>query len=402
MKKKNDMGLITKMIIGIVIGILLGLNVSEKPIMVILTIKDILGSIIFFTVPLVIFGFITPAITSLKNNASKMLGAMMGMSYLSAVGAATMSAIAGYIIIPHLNIASEAAKLQKLPKVIFKLDIAPIMPVMTALVLAIFTGIAVIWTKAEIIDKILSEIQDIVLAIVTRIVVPILPVFIAATFSELAYTGSLTKQLPVFLKVIVIVLIGHFIWLTILYSLAGAISKKNPLEVAKHYLPAYLTAVGTMSSAAALPVALKCAHKSKVLVPEVVDFAIPLGATTHLCGSVLTEMFFCMTISKILYGSVPSPGTVALFIVLFGIFAVGAPGVPGGTVMASLAIVTAVLGFDPSGVGLLIAIFALQDSFGTACNITGDAALALMLRGIFYDKDGNPKSNKNKVEQATV
>ncbi|MCY6355828.1 dicarboxylate/amino acid:cation symporter [Clostridium sp. ZS2-4] len=402
MKKKRDMGLITKMIIGITIGVILGLTVKEKAMMVILTIKNILGSIIFFTVPLVIFGFITPAITSLKNNASKMLGSMALMCYLSAVGAATMSAIAGYIIIPHFNISSEAAALQKLPEIIFKLEIAPIMPVMTALVLSIFTGVSVIWTKAEVVDKFLNELQKMILAIITNIVVPILPFFIAATFSELAYTGSLTKQLPIFLKVIVIVLIGHFIWLTILYTIAGIVSKQNPWEVAKHYLPAYLTAVGTMSSAATLPVALKCAHKSKVLTPEVVDFAIPLGATTHLCGSVLTETFFCFTISKILYGTLPSVGTVILFILLFGIFAIGAPGVPGGTVMASLAIVTGVLGFDASGVGLLIAIFALQDSFGTACNVTGDGALALLLRGLFYDKNGKPKANKNKIDQVSA
>lgn len=402
MKKKNDMGLITKMIIGITIGIVLGLVVNSTAMMVILTVKEILGSIIFFTVPLVIFGFITPAITSLKNNASKMLGTMVGMCYLSAVGAATMSAIAGYIIIPHFNIASQVAELKELPEVIFKLKIDPVMPVMTALVLAIFTGVSVIWTNAEIVDKFLNELQKMVLSMITRIIVPILPIFIAATFSELAYTGSLTKQLPVFLKVIIIVLIGHFIWLTILYSLAGVISKKNPLEVAKHYLPAYLTAVGTMSSAATLPVALRCAHKSKALVPQVVDFAIPLGATTHLCGSVLTETFFCFTISKILYGTLPEVSTVILFILLFGIFAIGAPGVPGGTVMASLAIVTGVLGFDASGVGLLIAIFALQDSFGTACNVTGDGALALMLRGIFYDKEGKPKANKNKIEKVSA
>ncbi|GAA0180148.1 dicarboxylate/amino acid:cation symporter [Clostridium sediminicola] len=396
MTKKKDMGLITKMIIGITIGVILGLVVNEKFMMVILTVKDILGSIIFFTVPLVIFGFITPAITSLKNNASKMLGSMAIMCYLSAVGAATMAAIAGYIIIPHFNIASEAAKLHELPEIVFKLEIAPVMPVMTALVLAIFTGVSVIWTKAEIVDKFLNELQKMILAIITKIIVPILPVFIAATFSELAYTGSLTKQLPVFLKVIIIVLIGHFIWLTLLYTIAGIVSKQNPWEVSKHYLPAYLTAVGTMSSAATLPVSLKCAHKSKVLIPEVVDFAIPLGATTHLCGSVLTETFFCFTISKILYGTLPSVGTVILFILLFGIFAIGAPGVPGGTVMASLAIVTGVLGFDASGVGLLIAIFALQDSFGTACNVTGDGALALILRGLFYDKDGNSLTTSEK------
>ena len=190
---------------------------------------------------------------------------------------------------------------------------------------------------------------------------------------------------------IIIVLIGHFIWMTLLYLIGGAVSKQNPLEVVKHYGPAYATAVGTMSSAATLPVALRCAHKSSVLPADIVDFAIPLGATTHLCGSVLTETFFAMTISQMLYGSVPSIGTMVLFSFLFGVFAVGAPGVPGGTVMASLGIVISILGFNEIGTGLLIAIFALQDSFGTACNVTGDGALALILRGVFYKPDGTVK-----------
>ena len=149
----------------------------------------------------------------------------------------------------------------------------------------------------------------------------------------------------------------------------------------RHYGPAYLTAVGTMSSAATLAVALRCAKKSKVLRPDLVDFGIPLFANIHLCGSVLTEVFFVMTVSKILYGTLPSLGTMVLFCLLLGIFAVGAPGVPGGTVVASLGLIISVLGFDDTGTGLMLTIFALQDSFGTACNVTGDGALTLMLTG---------------------
>ncbi|MBV1821988.1 dicarboxylate/amino acid:cation symporter, partial [Bacteroidales bacterium MSK.15.36] len=189
-------------------------------------------------------------------------------------------------------------------------------------------------------------------------------------------------QLPVFLIVIVLVLVGHFIWLTLLYGIGGAISKKNPMEVAKHYGPAYLTAVGTMSSAATLPIALKSAHKSSVLKKEIVDFAIPLCSTIHLCGSVLTETFFVMTVSQLVYGQLPPVGSMIQFIVLLGIFAIGAPGVPGGTVMASLGLITGILGFTDSAVALVLTIFALQDSFGTACNIAGDGAIALMLNGI--------------------
>ena len=174
---------------------------------------------------------------------------------------------------------------------------------------------------------------------------------------------------------------GHYIWLFLLYAVGGAYSKKSPVEVIRHYGPAYLTAVGTMSSAATLAVALSGAGKSKVLRKDMIDFGIPLFANIHLCGSVLTEVFFVMTVSQILYGSLPSLTTMILFCLLLGIFAIGAPGVPGGTVMASLGLIISVLGFDDSGTALMMTIFALQDSFGTACNITGDGALALMLTG---------------------
>ncbi|WP_029409950.1 dicarboxylate/amino acid:cation symporter [Treponema pedis] len=391
MAKGKGIGLLPKLGIGIAAGILLGLFVPAQVMAVINTAKSILGSLIFFIVPLVIFGFIAPAICGLKQNAGKMLGTFLGLSYFSAVGASIFSAIAGYLLIPFLKIPSSVSSLADIPKTAFSLSIPPLMPVMTALVMAILIGISVLWTKAETVEKVLTEFQKMVLEIVNRIVVPILPLFIAATFAELAYSGSLTKQLPVFLKVIIIVLIGHFLWLAVLYLIGGAVSKKNPFEVIRHYGPAYTTAVGTMSSAATLPVALNCAHKSNALPSEVTDFAIPLGATTHLCGSVLTETFFCMTIAQMLYGSLPSFGTMLLFSFLFGVFAVGAPGVPGGTVMASLGLVLSVLNFDSTGTGLLIAIFALQDSFGTACNVTGDGALALILRGIFYKPDGTLK-----------
>lgn len=388
------LGLLPKLALGILFGVLIGFLVPAPVMAVVATLKKLLGSLIFFVVPLVIFGFIAPAICDLKANAGKMLIAFLLMSYLSAVGASLFSAAAGYLLIPFLHIPSQAAELVKVPITAFSLDIQPIMPVMTALLLAILAGISVIWTGAASVEKLLKEIQGMVLEIVNRIVVPILPIFIATTFAGLAYSGSLSRQLPVFFKVIIIVLIGHFVWMTVLYLIGGFVSKKNPFEVVKHYGPAYATAVGTMSSAATLPVALQCAHKSTVLPQDIADFAIPLGATTHLCGSVLTETFFAMTISQMLYGSVPPLGTMLLFSFLFGIFAVGAPGVPGGTVMASLGIVMSILGFDETGAGLLIAIFALQDSFGTACNITGDGALALILRGIFYKPDGTLKAQR--------
>lgn len=385
MKKISD-NLILKLIIGVILGIIIGINVNEKIISIILSIKYFLGELIFFIVPLIIIGFIAPSITQLKNNASKMLGTMIGLSYLSSVGAAFMSVVAGFILIPKLHILSNVEDLRKLPEILFKVAIPPAISVMGALVFALLIGLAVVWTQSKQMENLLLEFNNIMFKIVDKIVIPVLPIFIATTFASLAYEGGITKQLPVFIKVIVIVLVGHFIWLTILYSIAGIISKKNPINLVKFYGPAYLTAIGTMSSAATLPVSLNCVKKSGVLDEEITNFAIPLGATTHLCGSVLTETFFVMVVSKILYGSLPDFGTMLLFIFLLGIFAVGAPGVPGGTVLASLGLIISVLGFDENGTALILTIFALQDSFGTACNITGDGALALMLDGIFKNK----------------
>ncbi|MER2182906.1 MAG: cation:dicarboxylase symporter family transporter, partial [Clostridia bacterium] len=195
------------------------------------------------------------------------------------------------------------------------------------------------------------------------------------------------SQLPVFLIVILVVLVGHYVWLAVLYGFASLYSRKSGLEVLSHYGPAYLTAVGTMSSAATLGVALECARKSKNLRRDIVDFGIPLFANIHLCGSVLTEVFFVMTVSRILNGSIPTPEKMILFCFLLGVFAIGAPGVPGGTVMASLGLIIGVLGFDCDGTALMLAVFALQDSFGTACNVTGDGALTLFLTG-FAEKHG--------------
>ncbi|MEE0515084.1 MAG: dicarboxylate/amino acid:cation symporter [Emergencia sp.] len=379
--KKLFSSLPFRLLLGVILGIAAGLYAGENVMQVIVTVKNILGQMITFCVPLIIIGFIAPSITRLGSNASRLLGVAVILAYVSSVGAAFFSMAAGYGLIPRLSVVSGAEGLKDLPKAVFSLDIPQIMPVMSALVLSILLGLAVSWTKSERTAALLEEFQKIVLAIVTKIVIPLLPFFIATSFCGLAYEGTITKQLPVFLKVILIVMAGHYIWLFLLYAVGGAYSKKSPVEVIRHYGPAYLTAVGTMSSAATLAVALSGAGKSKVLRKDMIDFGIPLFANIHLCGSVLTEVFFVMTVSQILYGSLPSLTTMILFCLLLGIFAIGAPGVPGGTVMASLGLIISVLGFDDSGTALMMTIFALQDSFGTACNITGDGALTLMLTG---------------------
>jgi len=376
-----------RLLIAIVAGILLGLVLPRGAMVVVVTAKYIMGQIIMFCVPLIIIGFIAPSITKLGGSATRMLTVAVILAYVSSILAAFMSMIAGYGIIPHLNIITDPEGLRELPAVAFQLDIPQIMPVMSALVFSMLVGLAVVWTRSRVIFNLLGEFQDIVLEIVKRIIIPILPFFIATTFCGLAWEGSITRQLPIFLVVILIVMVGHFIWLAVLYGSASVYSGKDGREVISHYGPAYLTAVGTMSSAATLGVALECARKSKNLRRDLVDFGIPLFANIHLCGSVLTEVFFVMTISKVLYSKLPPVSSMILFCLLLGVFAIGAPGVPGGTVMASLGLITGVLGFDSDGTALMLAIFALQDSFGTACNVTGDGALTLFLTG-YAEKHG--------------
>ncbi len=392
MKKLFD-NLPFRLLLGIIIGVILGQVFPESIMKVVVTLQYIMGQLITFCVPLIIIGFIAPSITKLGKNASRLLGVAIVIAYVSSVCAALMSTGAGYALIPHLSIDTKVAGLRTLPDVVFELNIPQIMSVMSALVLSVLVGLAATWTNSKLTCDFLGEFQNIVLDIVGKIIIPMLPFYIAATFCNLSYEGMITHQLPAFIQIILIVMAGHYIWLAVLYLLAGAYSGKNPWEVLRHYGPAYLTAVGTMSSAATLAVALDCARKSKVLRKDMVSFGIPLFANIHLCGSVLTEVFFCMTISKILYGHLPSIGTMLLFCALLGIFAIGAPGVPGGTVMASLGLITGVLMFDDAGTALMLAIFALQDSFGTACNVTGDGALTLMLTG--YAEKHGIKNNDN-------
>ena len=376
--KKFFNNTIVQLLVAVIVGIIAGFYVEGSVLSAIVSIKHLSGQIIFFLVPLIILGFIAPSIAHLRSNASKMLLFAFGIAYLSSVGASFFGAGVGYQVIPHLQIASDANVLKPLPENMLKIDIPPVMNVMTALVLAALIGLATAWVKSDEFSRLLDTFQKMVLELVKKILLPVLPIFIATNFCILSYQGAVTKQLPVFVSILLVVIVCHYIWLALLYGVAALYSKKNSMKVLKFYGPAYLTALGTMSSAATLGVALDCAHKSPILRKEISDVTVPLFANIHLCGSILTETVFVMTVSQLLYGSMPNFFTLALFILLLGLFAIGAPGVPGGTVLASLGLIISVLQFDEAGTALLLTIFALQDSFGTACNVTGDGALTLI------------------------
>lgn len=375
------------LVVALTAGIIAGTIVNEAAMKVILAVRQITGQIIFFLVPLIILGFIAPSIASISGNASRLLLFTFGLAYISSEGAAFFALGTSRAIIPSLNIG-QAQSTVPLPDMLFNLEIPPVMTVMSALVLAIFIGLSVAWVNSDSWKRLLYDFKEMVLLLVKRVMIPILPLYVATNFCALAYQGML-KQLLVFFVIILIALVGHFIWMFLLYFSASIYSGKNGWDIIRHYVPAYFTALGTMSSAATLGVALDCAHKSDILDSDTIDFALPLFNNIHLCGSVLSEVFLVSAVSVVLYGALPSVGSMILFVLLLGIFAIGAPGVPGGVVMASLGLVIAVLmvpdasgtlhHFTDAGTSLLITIFALQDSFGTACNVTCDGALTLIV-----------------------
>ena len=222
--KKITGSLPFRLLLGVILGIIVGQLAGSGLMHVVVTIKYILNQVIVFCVPLIIIGFIAPSITRLGNNASKMLGVAIIIAYVSSIGAALFSMTAGFLMIPHLSIATEVEGLKDLPAIVFQLDIPQIMPVMSALVFSLLLGLAATWTRAAVVTQVLEEFQQIVLSIVTKVVIPILPVFIAFTFCALSYEGTITKQLPVFLQVVIIVMIGHYIWLALLYAIGGVYS----------------------------------------------------------------------------------------------------------------------------------------------------------------------------------
>lgn len=379
----KKIGLLPRLIIGLALGILFG-KLGIAPIIQILgTFNSIFGNFLGFVIPLIIIGFVAAGIADLGKDAGKLLGVTVGIAYVSTIVSGSFAYLVNSVLFQKLHLEN-AAELIKQAEAnarslapYFTVEMPPIMGVMTALLIAFTIGIGMAVIEGDTLKKAMKEFQSIVEKVIASIIIPLLPVHICGIFANMTYEGKTGAIMSVFIKVFLIVIVMHMIILLFQYILAGSIAGANPFKLLKNMIPAYLTAIGTQSSATTIPVTLRQTKKNGVS-DGVADFAIPLCATIHLSGSTIT-LTSCSLALMFIYG-MPHNFTIMFgFIMMLGITMVAAPGVPGGAVMAALGLLGSMLGFNEELLSLMIALYLTQDSFGTACNVTGDGAIAVLV-----------------------
>ena len=390
MKKK--MPLLLKIIIALILGVGIGLvcNFMEVkfPIRILATFSGLFGNFLTFIIPLIIIGFIIPGIATLGEKSGKGLILTTIIAYISTIISGMLAFIVGNILLPKV-ISSKATLSQGGISVdpYFTIEMAPIMGVMSALIFAFIMGIGISKLKEKTLFNISNEFNKIVLGIVTKILIPCVPFYIGCVFAKLSFNGEIFETLKSFALVYVLLFALQIVYIIIQYSIAGSVKKQNPIKLIKNMLPAYFTAVGTQSSAATIPVTLQCVEKNDVS-EEVKDFVVPLGATIHLAGDTITLVLTSMAVMY-MNGQTPTIKTILPFIFMLGVTMVAAPGVPGGGVMAALGLLESMLGFGAVEKPIMIALHAAQDSFGTATNVTGDGAIAMLVDYILNKKTKN-------------
>ncbi|MFD2165862.1 dicarboxylate/amino acid:cation symporter [Thalassotalea euphylliae] len=373
------MNLVLKLIAGIVGGMLVGLYGPDFIIQLLFTAQTLIGQLIKFTIPLIILFYIASGIASLPQGSGSLLGKTVGLAYGSTIVAGTLAFIVASTILPSLvsgNALEAAAETEKL-KGFLDISIPPLFEVMTALALAFILGIGISAINAKNLRKGINEARDIVEVLLGKVIIPALPVYIAGVFAEMTVDGTVFSTLQTFGVVLVMAIVMHWAWIMVLYVGSGIAMGKSPLTLLKNMLPAYFTALGTMSSAATIPVSLR-ATKSNNVRDGIANFTVPLCASIHLSGSTIT-IVTCATAVMLLTPELSLPGIGGMmgFIFMLGVVMIAAPGAPGGAVMSALGLLTSMLGFNEAAVALMIALYLAQDSFGTACNVTGDGAIAL-------------------------
>ncbi|SCK04204.1 Aerobic C4-dicarboxylate transport protein [uncultured Clostridium sp.] len=384
------------LVLGITIGLLCGANNIQFPIGVLATFSGLFASFLSFVIPLIIIGFIIPGIATLGGKSGKGLLVTTIIAYTSTLIAGFLAYLVGASILPKLiNGAVALSESGQAIEPYFNIDIPPIMNVMSALTLAFIIGIGLSRIKNSTMLSVAEEFNKIVLMIVTKILIPIVPIYIGCVFAKLSYSGEIFNTLKSFGIVYLILFLLQLVYIVIQYCIAGAIKKENPLKLIKNMIPAYITAVGTQSSAATIPVTMQCARKHGIS-EEVLDFVVPLGATIHLAGDTITLVLTSMAVMY-MNGQTPTFSMIIPFIFMLGITMVAAPGVPGGGVMAALGLLESMLGFGAVEKSIMIALHAAQDSFGTATNITGDGAIAIIVDYIINKKSDDVQQNKDCI-----
>ena len=384
------------LVLGIGVGLLCGANNIQFPVKILATFSGLFGSFLSFIIPLIIIGFIVPGIASLGSKSGKGLIITTIIAYISTLVAGFAAYLVGIGILPNL-IKSEVS-LSEAGKSIepyFNIEIPAIMGVMSALVLAFLLGIGLSKIKNSTMLKVVDEFYSIVFMVVTNVLIPLVPIYIGCVFAKLSYSGEIFNTLKSFGIVYVILFSLQLAYIVLQYSIAGAIKKENPFKLIRNMIPAYMTAVGTQSSAATIPVTLQCVKKNEVS-EEVLDFVVPLGATIHLAGDTITLVLTSMAVMY-MNGQTPTFGMIMPFIFMLGVTMIAAPGVPGGGVMAALGLLESMLGFGAIEKPIMIALHAAQDSFGTATNVTGDGAIAIVVDYI-VNKRNNKKEEKSKLK----
>lgn len=384
MIKNFKIGLLSKVIAAIVIGLLFSLFTPIPIVRLFVTFNDIFGNFLGFLIPLIIFGLVTPGISELGKGAGKILVITTLIAYTSTVLSGYFSYITTNQALPYLIDKSQTLLSDSLNgniiKSFFTIEMAPLMSVTSALVFSFVVGIALSSINSNSLKSGLVEFRELITLVINKAIIPILPFYIFGIFLKIGAEGQASIVLGLFFKVIIVIFIMHVLLLLFQYSVAALVSGKNPFKALLTMMPAYMTALGTQSSAATIPVTLNQTKKNGV-DPDLADFVIPLCATIHLAGSML-KIVSCAVAVMYLTNMPIDSFTIIAFIFMLAITMVAAPGVPGGAIMASIGVLQSILGFDPNMIALMVALYITMDSFGTACNVTGDGAIAIIVNKI--------------------
>lgn len=385
--RKTHFGLLPRIIVAIILGVALGNVMTEPWIRPFATFNAIFSQFLGFLVPIIIVGLVTPAIAGIGKSAGKMLLVTVGIAYADTVLCGLLSYGTGSVLFPGMldgitTTASQASQGGAEPY--FTIAIPPLLDVMSALVLSFMMGLGIAYGNADVLRKGADELMAITGKVIEKAIIPLLPPYIFGIFLDMTATGQAYSVITVFAKIIVVIFILHILILLYQFAVAGLLSKRNPLKLLWRMMPAYFTALGTSSSAATIPVTLRQTELNGVS-KDVAGFTVPLCATIHMSGSVMKITACALTICM-MKGMPHDPVLFTGFILLLSVMMVAAPGVPGGSIMAALAPLASVLGFGEQDQALMIALYIAMDSFGTACNVTGDGAVAMVVDKIFGKK----------------